>query len=485
VLDWKRFETSKLSGDRDATRMTRLQGFQHRRTEDTESDLTPAFRACSGALSEGIGYWRKSARSPRSANLPSSVQANALQENGVPGKRPYLLRMTGIPFLLAAIFLFFVNGHAQENPVFKIDENITRFAYSGSGRIAYATRHIFSVKKIQLQRDDIWIAETDGRKRRILLGEKFVRGTGPFSYTVRGLRWSPDSSKLAIELGTSEMINDDGDTRAGAMTLLLDDAGREITIPGADSTIPGATNAAWMTDGASVVYLTEQAQENTKSAPTAASKASSDPDSLGPAEKPAASKFFTMGRVRPFAERPSALFQGHVFSVVVWNAKQDGGIGVEHEAGGKGDARLVSLDLARESDRVLATLSGYAGGLTISPSGKKVAYWIDNEQLEVREIDSPNRMARVRVALGTLAWTADESRALVKRGPALRSGGLVWVTLPQLVTVAPGAAPPTTEVAPRSILHELEFRQFEISPDGRFLGVIEPGKRNLLVYPVL
>src|ERR1700676_4512007 len=174
------------------------------------------------------------------------------------------LGLVAIPFLLAAIFLFLADCSAQENPTFKIDEDISRFAYSGGGRIAYATRHVFSVKKIQLQRDDIWIAETDGKKRRILLGEKFVRGTGPFSYTVRGLRWSPDSSKLAIDLGTSKMINDDGDTREGVMTLLLDDSGREITIPGADSVIPGATNAAWMTDAASVVYLAEQTRGNAK-----------------------------------------------------------------------------------------------------------------------------------------------------------------------------------------------------------------------------
>jgi len=73
----------------------------------------------------------------------------------------------------------------------------------------------------------------------------------------------------------------------------------------------------------------------------------------------------------------------------------------------------------------------------------------------------------------------------VKRGPALRSGGLVWVALPPLVTVAAGTVPATAEVVPQSILHELEFRQFDISPDGRFLGVVEPGKRNLIVYPVM
>src|SRR5216683_3020106 len=151
--------------------------------------------------------------------------------------------LTAIPLLLVTFFLFPTVCNAQENPVFKIDEDISRFTYSGSGRIAYATRHVYSVKKIQLQRDDIWIAEPDGKKRRILLGEKFVRGTGPFSYTVRGLRWSPDGSKLTVEMGTSEMINDEGETREGVMTLLLDDTGREIIIPGADSVIRGAMNA--------------------------------------------------------------------------------------------------------------------------------------------------------------------------------------------------------------------------------------------------
>ncbi len=157
--------------------------------------------------------------------------------------------LAAIPVLLVTSFLFPTVCNAQENPVFKIDEDISRFAYSGNGRIAYATRHVYSVKKIQLQRDDIWMAEPDGKKRRILLGEKFVRGTGPFSYTVRGLRWSPDGSKLTVEMGTSEMINDDGDTREGVMTLLLDDAGREIIIPGADSVIPGNREGAGRNPG--------------------------------------------------------------------------------------------------------------------------------------------------------------------------------------------------------------------------------------------
>jgi hypothetical protein len=384
--------------------------------------------------------------------------------------RFYLSGLAAIPFLIGMIFLFSANCKAQDNPAFKIDENITRFAYSAGGRIAYAARHVFSVKKIQLQRDDIWIAEPDGKRHRILLGEKFVRGSGPFSYTVRGLRWSPDGSKLAAELGTSEMINEDGDTREGVMTLLLDDAGREITIAEADSVIPGATTACWLADSATVVYLTELAQ-----APAQAP--ASKPPSIPPS-----SKLFTLNRVKILAGGGGALFQGHLFSAVACDVQKDNGVAIERDQGMTGPPRLVALDLGRETSRVMATLEDYAGGLTISPSGKKAAYWINNEQLEVRDIDVPNRRARVRVAFGTLAWSANESRVLVKRGPALRSGGLVWVALPPLEDVAAGTAPATAEVVPQSILHDLEFRQFDISPDGKSLAVVEPGKRNLLVY---
>jgi len=70
--------------------------------------------------------------------------------------------------------------------------------------------------------------------------------------------------------------------------VLLDDEGREIAIPGADSVIPGATNAAWMADGVSVVYLTEQPQATTQA--TAASAAGPARSPSKPPGSPPASK---------------------------------------------------------------------------------------------------------------------------------------------------------------------------------------------------
>ena len=128
--------------------------------------------------------------------------------------RPCWVALPAIPFLFAALFIFSAQCKAQDNPSLKIDDDVTRFAYSAGGRIAYATRHVFSAKKIDLQRDDIWISEPDGKKHRILDGQKFVRGTGPFSYTVHAIHWSPDGGKLAIELTTSEMINQRGQNQS-------------------------------------------------------------------------------------------------------------------------------------------------------------------------------------------------------------------------------------------------------------------------------
>jgi len=375
---------------------------------------------------------------------------------------------------LAAISTFATTlpSRAQEKLAFRIDDEVTRFAFSGDGRIAYSTRHVFSQNKIQLQRDDLWIAERDGKKKRILQGDKFVRGTGPFSYLVRGLRWSPDGKKLAVELATSEMINDAGDTREGVATLLVDDNGSEIPVAGGDSVIAGASNAAWLGDNATLVYLTAAAPQ---ARPTMSEKA----------QAPNRQALFSMNLVRPATAPATAIFPLVKFVAIAWSLAKNSVLVVEPNTVSLPDAppyALLSLDPAKQDAKVLDLLNGYAGGLSVSPSGTKAAYWVGNEQLEVREIASSNRAARLHVLLGTLAWSGSEKRLLVKQGAAGKSGSLVWLTLPQLSAIAAGATPPTQDVVLPSILHDLEFRQFDISPDGNLLGVVEPGRRNLFVY---
>jgi dipeptidyl aminopeptidase/acylaminoacyl peptidase len=383
-------------------------------------------------------------------------------------------RNASLIIFFLAFWISVLPVRSQDTPAFKIDESVTHFAFSSNARLAFAVRHVFSEKKIQLQRDDIWIADRDGKRRRILQGEKLVRGTLPFSYTVRGLQWSPDGSRLTVELATSEMINDDGDTRDGVATLLLDDTGRELQVSGGDSLLTGAGGATWLPDGANVAYLTEFLKP---AAATPKTGRQEPPVPIQPLDRS-----FSMTRVNVTTGNSRALFAGRLFSAVSWNVKRGDGIAIERSPETALHPRLVQIDPGAESSRDLATLDGYAGGLEVSPSGKKVAYWIDNGQLEVRDTVLPTRMARIRVAVGLLAWSGDETRILVKRGAAARTGDLVWIAVPAFTNAAGGAMPAASEVVPQAILHDLEFRQFDISADGKLLAVIEPGKRNLLVY---
>lgn len=346
----------------------------------------------------------------------------------------------------------------QSAATLDIEDDIRCFAFAPDGRLFYAVRHLMNFRRLQLQRDDIYLVAADGKRRRIVNGEKLVKGAAAFSYSVQSLSVSPDGSRLTADLRTAVLTDERGDTEEGQLTLLLDDSGKEIKISGADSVIPRATQAAWLADGVTVVYLTETA-------------------------KP--SLLFAMGSVRPVAGRGGSLYDGRFFTAVAWDAKRNSAVAIERDRSLSGPPRLVVLDLLEEARREIATLENYVGGLTISPTGTKSAYFTDPDTLVIRDLAAHNRIARVRVAMGTYQWTADERRILIKRGSEKRSAELVWVTLPPLTTIAPGTSGPPPQDAPlEPALSGLSFRDFALSPDGRQFAVLQPGNRRLLVYPL-
>jgi len=138
---------------------------------------------------------------------------------------------------------------------------------------------------------------------------------------------------------------------------------------------------------------------------------------------------------------------------------------------------------SRKTNRELATLDSYEGGIIVSPSAKKVAYFIDKEVLEVRDLVDLGKVARLRIGMGTFQWSPDETRILLKRAPEKKSGELVWIDIPPLAKSAKDQEIPVTQPAFLPILHGLTFRDFAITPDGK-LAVIAPGKRNLLLFPL-
>ncbi len=425
---------------------------------------------------------------------------------------------TAAAVLACMVFLFAPPAFSQATPSLTIDEEVSAFAFAPDGRIAYAVRHVFGEKKLQVQRDDIWVATLDGKKTRIVEGQKLFRGPQPFSYAIQALRWSPDGARLTVEMYTSAMTDVRGETREGYATWLLDASGKEIRIGGGPGLIEDAANSAWLTDGATVAFIHEAVQPKL---------------------------LFDIRTLRAASAGGATPFEGLTFSAVAWDLRPSSGsaaVAIARTENLTGPIRLVWLDLQTKERRELARLSGFAGQLSVSPSGKLVAYFRDQETLEFREVARPERVARVRVAYGAFAWAGDD-RILIKRGTfdtsargsGRRSGSLAWLTVPPLeaepalaataastaakdysaapTKTSPGA--PVSNVPPRPVMNVpgvrksapdapaksssekdlpdadlqpalsgLLFQSFAISPDGRFLAVTAPGTRPLQLFPI-
>jgi dipeptidyl aminopeptidase/acylaminoacyl peptidase len=362
--------------------------------------------------------------------------------------------------ILFLVFSYFVpHARAQDldKPLQNIDDEITAFSFAPDGRIVYSVRRNIKTKKYDLQHDDIWIQEVNGKRRRLLQGDKFNRGDQLFSYIGDALRWSPNGRLILAQLFTTTVVDESGRTEDSFMTLAIEDNGKEIRLGKGESTIQDCFDATWLQDNATIVYLTE-------------------------AVKP---RMLFSFRYSNITTGPSGLaFEGRTFLDSDRISGTNAAIAVERNRALTGPPRLQRLDLLAQDDKEVATLDGYEGGLSVSPSGEKVAYFIDRETLEVRNLAVPDHFVRLRVGLGVFHWAPDENRILLKRATERKSGDIVWITIPTLLPQPPGKEVPILQPTPQPILHGLTIRDFAISPNGRFLGVVLPGKRNLMVFPL-
>jgi len=274
---------------------------------------------------------------------------------------------------------------------------------------------------------------------------------------IDSFRWSPNGRLILAQLFTTSVVDEHGTTQDSIMTLAMEDNGKEIRLGANDSLLKDAYDATFLIDNATIVYLTEIVKPKV---------------------------LFSFKYINIAAGPTGFVFEGRTFLDADPIRRTNVAIGVERDRNLTGPPRLQRLELLAQDDRELATLDGYEGGVTVSPSGKKVAYYIDKEVLEVRDLADLNKIARLRVGLGTFQWSPDETRILLKRAPEKKSGDLVWIDIPALTAhAAQDREIPVTQPTFIPILHGLTFRDFAITPDGK-LAVIAPGKRNLLVFPL-
>jgi len=339
-----------------------------------------------------------------------------------------------LPF---AFFLLAPAARPQDKPIMEISRDCEAFAISSNSKIVCAVPRLKRVKKVIIQRADVWVA-TEGKDKLIVEGEKFMPVPPPQSYVVNSFAWSPDGSRIVMNMTTQKPSTDEESASGGRAIALLDEEGHEIKVEGSKTRfIEEAANGTFLGDNVTVAYLT----------------------GAGP---------YKIGRVSVVTGQSSTLFEGHTFDTVVWDAARNQAFALSQNLSVSGRLGLFQLDLMHEGIREVTRIEAYQAGLNLSPSGKRIAFFTDGDALEVHDLANPSKPTRVRVGMGVFGWSHDESHILLKRGPPDKSGELIWVGLYD------GTFVPA--------LHGLEYHDFAISPDGESIAVTEPGKEVLRVY---
>ena len=365
-----------------------------------------------------------------------------------------------IPLLAAAgiLTLGAARALAQDNPKMVIDEDCQAFDISAHNEIVYAVPKLKRVKKLIIERDEIDVATGPGRGKRLVDVDKFMPVVPPSGYVVNTIAWAPDAKHIAASITMQEPPpdyhphikkkgeedrSDDSDVFSVGgrkAVALFDDDGNEIKVAGSkDRFIQDATDATWLADGQTVVYL-----------------------SLAPP--------YTITSVRPSDGQTRQLFEGHTFDTVIWDASRNRAFAVSSNLSLRGRLTILSLDLLHEAVTELATIDNYNGSLAVSKSGKKIGFFEDGDTIEVIDVDNPSKRIKANAGLGRFEWGNNDDRVLLKRGPLEESNDLVWVGL--------------RDDSFTPVLHDLEFHDFRIAPDGQSLAVTIPGKRVLKVFPL-
>lgn len=364
-------------------------------------------------------------------------------------------------FFGAALCLSSQTTRAQsinfEKPLQSINEDVTAFAFAPDGRVVFSVAQIVKTKKFVFQRDDIWLQESGGRRRRLLEGNKLVYSNPLFSYSVEAFHWASDGHTILAEIYLTATTEDSTSTTDSRVVLFIEDSGKILKLPDSKDVFFEASKPGWLADRSTIAYLSEEIKPHV---------------------------LFSMFSLRYAEGLPRKVFEGRTFLDAAWIPRTNSCIAIERDRNLDGPPRLQRMDLALDNDKELATLDDYTQGLSLSPDGNLAAYYIDNEVLEIRDITAPNRVARIRIGLGVYQWMPDGKRILLKRSLEKKSGDLVLFDIPSLAAAPGGKDIPVSQPTPVPLLHNLNFREFSISPDGRFLGLVAPGRHYLQIFPL-
>lgn len=296
-------------------------------------------------------------------------------------------------------------------------------AWSSDTRLAYGTEKIVPVGDAWHQRGEVYVVTLTGKKERILKHDYFRRERGGlFSFSVNRVIWSPDATKLGVEL-TNE---------AGATALFL------FKSKGGDLKIKDGTNfilgygAAWLADNASLGMLEE---------------------ALTPR------LLHRVSVVRVEAGRTIPLFRPRMFAAVAWVPGKMQAVLVERDPEFAQPPRLLLGDLASGQVKELGEVPDYLGGLRAAPDGERFSYFVGQNKLVVRQL-SGELAGEAAIPLGRYEWLGT-SGAIAFIEPEEPGGASGWLAIWN----------PVTQERTRLIADE-RIQDFWVAPEGSLVAVL-------------
>ncbi len=198
----------------------------------------------------------------------------------------------------------------------------------------------------------------------------------------------------------------------------------------------------WLRDNGTLVYLTdEQARE-----------------------------LFSMKYLYIGGGPATKVFEGRTFAGAVRVPGSNAAIAIERDRNMEGPPRMQRLDLLSQDNKELATLDGYYGGLSVSPTGTKAAYFLDREVLEIRDLEKPDRVVRNARGIGSGAVERGGDGDLCETDggeKVRRSGDVSGAATSRRFKRAGGAGEPAE---PRQLLHRLAVRDLGCRADEEDFG---------------
>ena len=384
-------------------------------------------RAASPALSNYLQGLLEARRTPSGGEPLQSLRANFLQPTAGDALQPELVSQVA------------VLEPASD------DELLITAAFSPDGlRLAYGTERRVQRRTIAADDDrmyfypgEVWVTDFADRPKRVLKYDFLRSQEGGFlSFSVERVAWSPDGSKLLIEVS---------DERKRTATFFFSAEGKRVKLGGNGPNFAPGYGAAWLADNESVGLLSEE---------------------VGPR------LLHRIHLLRATAGRALPMFGSKVFAAVAWLPLSQRVAAIERDKEFSQPPKLVVGNLETGTLEDLGDVPDYAGGLRALPDERRVSYFIGNDKLAVRSLSADAQADVLPIPLGRYEWAGPNAVVFIEPRPGTASappdasGRLVLYD--------------RTAGKKTELLEDELVQDFWVSPDGHQVAILTAGNNPLL-----